>query len=120
MATYYFTTEANMNNINKIFLKSALLASFGLAQPCFAGMETPRIDQRQENQERRIEQGVNSGALTEREANRLEHQQMRIEHQEEAAKADGVVTPGERARLTHQQNKANRNIARKKHNLRRQ
>jgi uncharacterized membrane protein YebE (DUF533 family) len=108
-----------MNNISKFLLSSALLASIGLAQPCYAGLETPRIDQRQENQERRIEQGEASGALTNREANRLEHQQMRIEHQEAAAKADGVVTAGERARLTHQQNKASRNIARKKHNLRR-
>ncbi|CAD6876410.1 hypothetical protein [Methylomonas fluvii] len=108
-----------MNNINRFLLSGALLAFFGLAQPCFAGIETPRIDQRQENQERRIEQGEASGALTNREANRLEHQQMRIERQEAAAKADGVVTAGERARLTHQQNKASRNIARKKHNLRR-
>jgi len=109
-----------MNNINKLLSTGSVLASLLLAQPGFAGVETPRIDQRQTKQERRIEQGVDSGALTEREANRLEHQQMRIDHQEEAAKADGVVTPAERARLTHQQNKASRNIARKKHNLRRQ
>ncbi|WKJ88987.1 hypothetical protein QZJ86_13250 [Methylomonas montana] len=109
-----------MKNISKILWSGALFASVGLAQPCFAGLETPRIDQRQENQERRIEQGEASGALTNREANRLEHQQMRIEHQEDAAKADGTVTPVERARLTHQQNKASRNIARKKHNVRRQ
>jgi len=82
-------------------------------------MGTPRIDQRQENQQMRIEQGEQSGALTPREATRLEHQQMRIERQEQAAKADGVVSNVERARLTHQQNKASRNIARKKHNLRR-
>ncbi|MCQ8117276.1 hypothetical protein [Methylomonas rosea] len=109
-----------MTNISKFLLSGALLASIGMAQPCYAGLETPRIDHRQENQERRIEQGEASGALTNREANRLEHQQMRIERQEDAAKADGVVTAGERARLTHQQNKASRNIARKKHNLRRE
>jgi hypothetical protein len=108
-----------MNNISKFLLPGALLAVFGLAQPCFAGLETPHSDQRQENQDKRIEQGEASGALTNREATRLEHQQMRIEHQEVAAKADSVVTAGERARLNHQQNKASRNIARKKHNLRR-
>lgn len=108
-----------MHNIHHFLYTGALLASLGWAQPSFAGLETPRIDDRQANQARRIEQGQASGALTEREANRLEHQQMRIDHQEGAAKADGVVTNAERARLTHQQNKANRNIARKKHNLRR-
>ncbi|OAH97488.1 hypothetical protein [Methylomonas methanica] len=108
-----------MTNISKFLLRGALLAVFGLAQPCFAGIETPHIDQRQENQDRRIEQGEASGALTTREANHLENQQMRIERQEEVAKADGVVTAGERARLTHQQNKASHNISRKKHNLKR-
>lgn len=109
-----------MKNISKILWSGALLASIGWVPPCFAGIDTPRIDQRQANQERRIEQGETAGALTDREANRLENQQMRIEHQKDAAKADGVVTKAERARLTHQQHKANRNIARKKHNLRRQ
>lgn len=120
VATLSSNTEADMNNIKKILVNCGLIATFTLAQPCFAGLDTPHIDQRQINQERRIEQGIESGALTNREANRLEHQQMRIERQEQAAKADGVVTRAERARLTHQQNMASRNIARKKHNLRRQ
>lgn len=107
-----------MKNTYKTLLTGGLLLSFGLSQPCIAGANTPRIDQRQLNQDRRIEQGLESGELTHREATRLEHQQMRIERQETAAKADGIVTQGERARLTHQQNKANRNIARKNHNLR--
>ena len=79
--------------------------------------DTPGIDQRMENQQRRIDQGVQSGELTPREARRLETQQSRIENRLEAAKSDGVVTAGERARLTHQQNRASRNIFRKKHNL---
>ena len=37
----------------------------------FAQAETPVIDQRQANQDRRIDQGVASGQLNEREANRL-------------------------------------------------
>lgn len=109
-----------MNNIEKILVGGAILTSVGLAHPCFAGAATPGIDQRQLNQERRIQQGIASGALTEHEANQLERQQDRIERHEAAVKADGVVTAGERASLTHQQNVASRNIARKKHNLRRQ
>ena len=109
-----------MNNIEKILLAGAVLASVGLAQPCFAGAATPGVDQRQFNQERRIQQGIESGALTNHEANQLERQQDRIERHEAAVKADGVVTARERASLTRQQNMASRNIARKKHNLRRQ
>ena len=37
----------------------------------FAQTGTPRIDQRQQNQEQRIDQGVSSGVLTGREARRL-------------------------------------------------
>lgn len=96
-----------------------LLSNLILSPYSTADVNTPRIDQRQENQQERIEQGINSGALTDHEANRLENQQTRIENREAAAKADGVVTQTERSRLSHQQNKANRNIRRKKHNLRR-
>ncbi|MBI1275091.1 hypothetical protein GC177_03880 [bacterium] len=78
--------------------------------------ETPGIDNREARQNQRIENGVESGQLNEHEANRLERQQDRIENAETKAKADGEVTKKERARIQHKQNKANHNIARKKHN----
>jgi TolA-binding protein len=77
--------------------------------------ETPGIDQRQANQERRIDQGVASGQLTEREANRLNRQQEHVNKMEDRAKADGVVTNRERAKIHGAQDRASRNIARQKH-----
>lgn len=107
--------------LNKQFwMAAALSAATILIQNASADIDTPRIDNRQANQQRQIEQGIHSGALTNREATRLQHQQDRIEHMEQRAEADGIVTRHENARLTHQQNKADRTIARKKHNLRRQ
>ena len=44
----------------------------------FAQAETPRIDQRQANQEKRIDQGIASGQLNEREATRLNNQQEHV------------------------------------------
>ena len=41
----------------------------------YAEAETPVIDQRQANQEQRIDKGIASGQLNEREANRLNKQQ---------------------------------------------
>jgi hypothetical protein len=79
------------------------------------GANTPRIDQRQANQEQRIDQGIASGELTRREATRLERQQGAINKAEEKAKADGSVTAKGRKRLTHAQNHASRNIHRQKH-----
>ena len=81
--------------------------------------ETPVIDQRQANQEKRIDQGIASGQLTEREAARLDNQQDRIDRMEKKAKADGVVTKKERARIHDAQDRASRNIARQKHDRQR-
>jgi len=96
-------------------------ASFGaLAQPQApatgaSATATPRIDQRQSNQERRIDQGVATGQLTPHETRRLDRQQARINRTEDAAKADGKVTAQERAHLTHMQNRASADIAGQKH-----
>ena len=76
---------------------------------------TPRIDERQANQEQRIDQGVASGELTRREANRLTHQQNAIDRYETRAQADGKVTKHERRHLTHAQNHTSRSIYRQKH-----
>ncbi|MCX6317166.1 MAG: hypothetical protein NTW29_07735 [Bacteroidetes bacterium] len=71
---------------------------------------------RQENQEQRTENGVNSGELTKREQRRIEHQQENIQRLENKAKKDGEVTAREQARISAAQNRASRSIARKKHN----
>lgn len=76
---------------------------------------TPGVNQRQANQERRIDQGVASGQLTRREAHRLERQQGAIDRAEDRAKADGKVTTQERRRLHHMQDHASADIARQKH-----
>lgn len=79
---------------------------------------TPRIDQREANQQTRIDRGVNSGSLTQREATKLQNQQNRINTAEANAKADGKVTAQERRQINRKQNRANRDIYRKKHNAR--
>lgn len=93
-------------------LAIALLTTLSLA----AQAQTPRVDQRQANQDRRIEQGVAAGSLTASEAARLERQQDRVQNLEDRAKADGQVTKRERAGLHAAQDHASRSIARKKHN----
>jgi len=95
------------------FIVAALAATLTL--PAFAQADTPGIDQRQMNQERRIDQGIASGQLTAREALRLERGQERIDRMEDRAKADGVVTARERARIQHAQNIESRRIWREKH-----
>jgi hypothetical protein len=82
------------------------------AQPADA---TPRIDQREANQQQRITQGVGSGQLNRRETYRLEKEQAAIDKTEARAKADGTVTHAERRKLTRMQNATSRDIHRQKH-----
>jgi hypothetical protein len=93
----------------------AAMTMTALAAPVWAQTNTPGVDARQERQQQRIDQGVASGELNQREAARLNRQQDRIEKMEERAKADGVVTKGERRALHNAQDRASRNIARQKH-----
>lgn len=88
------------------------------AEPAAPAQQAPGYEQRQENQQKRIEQGAASGELTQREQKRLERHQKRIDRVVEKAEADGQVTDRERARIHHMQNKASREIGRKKHNRR--
>ena len=79
-------------------------------------LATPRIDQRQANQEKRIDQGITSGALTSKEVANLDRRETKIESDKLAAKADGKVTKAERHQLMREENSASRAIHRDKHN----
>jgi len=93
------------------------VVAIALAIPvlAFAQANTPRVDQRQANQEQRIDQGVASGSLTQREANRLERGQQHVDNMENRAKSDGVVTNRERAQLHRAQDRQSERIYAQKH-----
>ena len=78
-------------------------------------LATPGIDKRQANQQKRIDEGVASGSLTQKGADRLKAEQARNAKREEMAKADGVVTKKERAALERSEDKSSKHIARQKH-----
>jgi len=96
-------------------VKTIAILSLVLPALAFAQANTPRVDQRQANQEQRIDQGVASGSLTQREANRLDRGQQHVDNMENRAKSDGVVTRGERARLHQAQEVQSRRIYAQKH-----
>ncbi len=96
----------------------SLAAAASFAQT--PGTQTPRVDQREANQQARIAQGAANGSLTARETQRLEKEQAHVDNAEAKAKADGTVTARERRRLDAMQDSANRDIRRKKHNERMQ
>ena len=85
-----------------------------------APVGTPKIDQREANQEKRIEQGVKSGELTKKEAARLEKREAKLQANKEKAQADGKVTKQERQQLHREANRDSKAIYRQKHDAQKQ
>jgi uncharacterized membrane protein YebE (DUF533 family) len=102
-----------MKNL-KLTIAALTLGVFAL--PAFAQTNTPNIDKRQAEQQKRIDQGVKSGQLTNRETRQLERGQAKVQRMEDQAKADGKVTPRERKAIEREQNKQSRLINKDKHN----
>ena len=112
-----------MKNPMKLALMSAALAVFAL--PVVAQNPAPSgktIQERKENQQDRIAQGVKSGQLTAGETAHLERNEARInrETRRDRAANGGKLTPQERKQITRQQNRESRQIYRDKHNARKQ
>jgi hypothetical protein len=102
--------------LKKIALSATALVFVGAA---FAQAQTPvpkpGIDARQAIQEQRINQGVQSGRLTEAEAARLQKGEARIDAAQARAAADGKVTNNEKRHLEKMANKEDREIYKQKH-----
>ena len=103
-----------MTNFRTLAIGSTLMVAT-LGAFAQAPAATPGIDKRQANQEQRIDKGIASGALTQRETKRLEREQTAINKVEDKANADGTVTKAERRRLTKMQNHASKDIYKQKH-----
>jgi hypothetical protein len=80
------------------------------------------VDQRRENQQDRIAQGIKSGQLTAGETAKLENQQHAINQQVHADRQanGGKLTQGEKQQVNKEQNQASKNIYNKKHNAKTQ
>lgn len=72
--------------------------------------------QRNINQEKRIEQGVQSGALTNHEVAKLERGQAKVDHMEAKAARDGHVGKHEQVAIQHKEDRQSAAIYDKKHN----
>lgn len=101
--------------MKKLFIITSALFVLAIVNDLSAQTSTPKVRQRQANQQARIQEGRKSGELTGKETAKLETQQAKIQHDKKVAKSDGIVTPAERQKLQREQNRASRNIYRQKH-----
>ena len=116
-------------NKRNILPAALLLTGMAAIVPSSYAQSTPApaadpntIQQRKENQQDRIAQGVKSGELTPRETANLENKEAAInrETRRDRRQNGGNLTNKEKAKVQHQQNKVSRDIYRDKHNAARQ
>ena len=81
-----------------------------------------KVDQRQQNQQDRIAQGVKSGQLTAGETAKLEGQEKAIHQQAKTEREinGGKLSQGEKAQINKEQNQESQKIYNKKHNAKTQ
>ncbi len=99
------------------------LAAAGITFTLPAAAAQPQeVQQRKENQQDRISQGVKSGQLTPGETAHLENREAGINRETRHMRAadNGHLTAKDRKIVNRQQNRVSRNIYRDKHNARRQ
>lgn len=99
-----------MNRVIAVLLLAGSVSGTALAQ------STASETQRDVDQQQRIEQGLQSGQLSSKEAGQLEHKEQQIDRTEAHAMQDGTLSPAEKARIQYEQNQASRAIYRDKHN----
>jgi hypothetical protein len=103
-------------NLTRLALAATLILS-----PAAIFAQAPSsatINQRKENQQDRIAQGVKSGQLTAGETSHLEHQEAGINKEEKGMRAqdNGHLTKQDKKTINQQQNQESKRIHRDKHN----
>ena len=92
-------------------IKVSAIMTLTLSSYAMAGS----INERQDNQQARIKQGVVSGELTAKEGIRLARQQVKTKRKEARFKADGDFTKRERAIVQRDLIKSSASIYKQKH-----
>lgn len=100
-------------NISRLLMVSAIVVT--VSAPAMAQTAVSET-QRDVNQQNRIEQGLQSGELTTKEAGKLENGEKRIDKVEAKDMKDGTLSPAEKARIQAMQNKESSQIKSDKSN----
>jgi hypothetical protein len=104
--------------VRTVILSAGMFLALG-ALPAFA-QSSAEIQQRKDNQQERIANGVKSGQLTPGETRTLESKEVGLNREERNMRAqdNGHLTAADKAKLNHQQNHLSNQIYDKKHNAR--
>ncbi|GGP26494.1 hypothetical protein [Silvimonas amylolytica] len=97
-----------MKNISRLLLAVAGTFIFVGAHAADTATEV----QRDTNQQTRIEQGLQNGSLTTKEAGRLEQDESRVDRAQANAERNGNLSPAEKTRIQRDQNQVSQAINR--------
>jgi len=119
-------TPSMSNHSKRLFLAMAAgsMLAFGTAYAEDNAVVEPghprvnEVNQRLENQQQRIQNGIEQGTVTQGEAKRLERSEGRIQQKEavDMAKHDGHLTKPEQRQLNGQENRVSARIHHARHN----
>jgi hypothetical protein len=101
-------------NLSK--LTCVALATSVLSTAAWAQTTAEQDQQRDVNQQERVEQGLKSGELSTKEAGSLERDEQHVDRMEANDLKNGSISPAEQARLNAAQNKTSNAIYTDKHN----
>ena len=104
-----------MNFVTKSAMFALALGAITMVAMAQNTAPSPVINQRKDNQQERIGQGVENGSLTANETKNLEKKETRINREENRMKSDGNFTAAERARIHNQQSHVSKQIYNQKH-----
>jgi hypothetical protein len=102
-------TSGKMDTMNKIILATAAAATALVGLSVSANAAS--VNDRQEYQANRIEQGRKSGKITWREGIKLRAEQKKIAKKEAEFRDDGYLSKSERKKLNKMQNQASEHIS---------
>lgn len=105
--------------MNRLILGLAAIATLATAAPVLTtAANAQSVYQREANQDRRIDQGVRSGALTRRETRHLDRREARLHDREDRMRTrnGGRLSYSQGLALKRQESRISGAIARKKHN----
>lgn len=108
-----------MKRMRTLMVTTALAGILSIAPvgAALAGnVSDPVIQQKERDQQQRIDAGIRSGQLTPAEAARLQKKEDKIKQKEAKMKADGNLTLKERKKLNRQLDRTNKKITQKKNN----
>ena len=104
--------------MNKFTTLATGIAIAVASMGAFAQTETPRVDKREANQQKRIGNGIKSGKVNSQEATNLEKRETSVQNREQKdmAKHNGHLTKAEQKGINRQQNRISKSIYKDKHN----